>query len=178
MKKKSIKTGYLEKVKPIQNRVWTDKEKAIIYTLRESKVPSPEIAQKLKCNITQVYNITRLMRSGAKHKCFCCGRKLTAIEMLQKNFVKACNKCKKAFTKYKKERRLEAIEKGICCYCNKRKATPGYVSCPKCVSATHRRRVAEGLCGQCGERPPHKDGATLCEICLRKNEARIKLKRG
>ncbi len=177
MKKKSFEEGYLTKVRDKKNRNWSNKEKAKIYTLRINGVPSKDIAKKLKCNITQVYNITRLMRRGVEQKCFCCGEDLTAEEMLQKSFAKPCKNCKKKFRMYKKARRKKAAKKGICCYCQKEKAIPGYRSCEKCVSATHRRRAKKGLCGQCGKRPPHKKEATLCDVCLKSNEARMRQKR-
>lgn len=177
MKKRSIQKGYLLKVRPVQNKKWTNNEKVIVYTYRNEGMPSKDIAKKMKCSTIQIYNITRLMRSGIKQRCFCCGKKLDTLELLQKNLVKACNVCKKKFREYKKMRLKEAHDKGLCCYCHKRKALKGYKSCAKCVSATHRRRMLNDLCGQCGKHPPHKKGAFLCVLCKKKNALRIKSKR-
>jgi len=179
MKKRSIgrKKDYFSKVRKKQNRDWSRKEKIQIYTLRDSGMPAKDVARKFKCNVTNVYNITRLMRRGLKQKCFRCSTPLTAEELAQKGFFKACKKCKKEFKEYKKGLRDEALKKGLCGYCHTDPIIPGYNSCVRCISATHRRRNKKGLCGQCGDRPPHREGASLCSVCLAINEARITDKR-
>ena len=179
MKKRSIgrKRDYLSQVRKKKNRDWSEKEKVQIFTLRKSGMPAKDVARKFKCNITNVYNITRLMRSGLKDKCYRCGTPLTLEEKTQKGFFKPCKICKKGFKEYKRALREEAIKNGLCGYCHTEPVIPGYKSCVKCISATHRRRYKKGLCGQCGERPPHRKDASLCTVCLAINEARIKDKR-
>lgn len=167
---------YLKKVKPKQNRDWSNKEKTRVFTLRTSKTPVParEVARKLGVNIIQIYNITRLVRRGVNKECFICGHNLTKEELAKdKNRrIKACGSCKAKAKIYKRGRRKKAIKKKLCCYCEKRKVLPGHQGCERCLSATQRRRYLEGLCGQCGKYPISKNSTTLCVMCLEENKER------
>jgi len=80
-----------------------------------------------------------------------------------------CTPCKEKQKRYKSKRRKEAIDKGICPVCYKRKLFMGYKTCKSCLSATHRRRILKGLCGACGKHKLSKKSAALCDSCLKKN---------
>ena len=93
---------------------------------------------------------------------------------------------------------------GICPMCRKNRPTKNHIICLECMSDTSEknrrrrerltpeqrraesqraveykrqrkeRRKAEGLCVECGKRPP-KEGRIRCAICLHKHSERMKL---
>lgn len=165
---------YLEEVSKKKNREWTTSEKMSIFTMRLNNHSASEIASKYRASISQVYNVVRLVRKGLKNECYMCGEPLTKKELLanKKSFIKACTKCKRKASDYKKDIRKKAEDAHLCIYCTERPAIPGHKSCPNCISLTHRRRYAKGLCGQCGKKPIGKNKLALCEPCAK--ETRIK----
>jgi len=163
---------YLGDVNPKKNFVWTQKKRKEVYTLRK-ELPAREVAKKLNLTIIQVYNATRMYRRGLKGECFCCGHKLTEEEKLvSKKRIKTCFTCKGKAKIYKEDYRESAKKQGLCVYCMEEPVRKGYVSCKKCVSATHRRRYAQGLCGQCGKNPINYPEESVCSTCGEINKQR------
>jgi len=176
MKTRNSKLGktkwYLNDVKPKRNIVWTQKLRKEIYTLRK-ELPAREVAKKLNLTVIQIYNATRMYKRGLKSECFCCGNPLTKKEKAaSRKRIKACFKCKKKAKEYKDSLRKKAKQKGICVYCLDRPARKGHNSCRRCVSATHRRRYLQGLCGQCGKKPINYPDESVCPSCAKKNRER------
>lgn len=171
--KRGRQKWYLEDVRPKRNHEWSDKKMMRVYTLRKD-LPACDVARKLKITITQVYNTTRLIKRGLHNECFICGHKLTREEKqrYKGKLIKACNTCREKSQAYKKGRRKVALKFGICIYCQKNKVRPGYVSCTKCISATHRRRYKQNLCGQCGRNPINYPEESICHTCAGKNRER------
>jgi hypothetical protein len=164
-------------VKPKQNRSWTDKEKIRVYTLRQDHA-AKEIAKLFHTNITQVYNITRLVKKSYEGRCYHCGNPLTQKEKnASTTLVKTCKKCKRALVEYKRGLRNKALKRGQCGYCHRRRVVEGKKACKKCLSATHRRREQIGLCGSCGEHPIAHEGGALCEKCLKRDRVKTSLYR-
>lgn len=166
---------YLNNVKPLQNRKWTPKDRTYLVNLRK-KLPAAEVARRMGITLVQVYNESRLAKRKAHNQCFMCGEKLKKKD-IGKGYLNLCPECKEKKKKYRKKRRVLAVKKKICIYCEKRKAIPGKHSCRKCISATHRRRYINGLCGACGKHPIRKPGAAFCEICARNNRTKIRIHR-
>ncbi len=165
---------YLSRVKPLQNHSWTDREKLAVFTLRsEEDIPARRVAIIFGVTKTQIYNVTRLVRRGKNKECFSCGRPLSPKERKQKGLILSCETCKVNKKEYKRKRRNALLKKGICPYCEKRKLVPGKKGCIQCISATHRRRYNQGLCGNCGQRPIARDSDALCTLCLKVNRTRI-----
>lgn len=167
--KKGKQKWYLS-VSPRKNQEWTQEKMNEVFTLRK-ELPAREVAKKLGLTVIQVYNATRLIRRKRKNECYSCGHELTKEDKLvsKGKKIKICNTCREKFKSYKKGRVKIARKHKICVYCQKRKARPGYVSCAKCVSATHRRRYAMNLCGQCGKNPINYPEESLCPSCAEKN---------
>jgi uncharacterized CHY-type Zn-finger protein len=78
-----------------------------------------------------------------------------------------CSACAEDVSDYKRTARKKALKEGICPICSKRKILPGYTTCIKCLSASHRQRYIEGLCGRCGDKPLAKNSISLCSACLK-----------
>lgn len=164
---------YLDGVKPLQNHPWTDREKLAVFAFRdEVDTPAEVVARAFGVSKTQIYNITRLVRRSKNKECFSCGHSLTRKELRQKTLIKSCDRCKEEKRKYKQKRREKCLANGICPYCEKRKLVKGKKACTKCLSASHRRRYNQGVCGQCGQRPIAKDSEALCPLCLEVNRKR------
>lgn len=171
---------YLDDVKSLQNHPWTDREKLAIFSLRdEENMPAQRVAKVFGVTKIQVYNVTRLIRRSKNKECYMCGKPLSKKEITkQKGFlVKACDTCKTEKSDYKRNKRENALKKGLCPYCAKRKLAPGKKGCTKCLSATHRRRYNIGLCGRCGKRPIAENSRAHCKICLRLNAKQAKFNR-
>jgi len=171
---------YLENVKPLENHPWTDTEKLAVFALRdEEDLPAKRVAKIFGVTKTQVYNVTRLIRRSKNKECFICGNLLTPKEKRKQKgrLVKACDSCKDEKREYKRKRRKRLLKKGLCPYCEKRKVVAGKKGCTLCLSATHRRRMQMGLCGQCGKRPIDKKSEALCTICLGINRKRTSAQR-
>lgn len=163
---------YLEDVNPKKNFVWTEKKRKRVFTLRK-KLPAREVARKMNLTVIQVYNATRMVRRGLSDECFVCGNKLTEKEKIaNEKKIKSCFKCKKKAKEYKNKRRRIAIKNKMCVYCEKRPAREGHVSCTKCISATHRRRYRQNLCGQCGKNSINYPEESVCPSCAKKNRIR------
>lgn len=177
MRKRSIKQGYLKKVRKMRNKKWTDEQKLKIFTLRRRGMSAQEVAKKFKTTVQHIYNITRLTKKALKDECYICGHKLNNDEKKQKSLVKACDTCKESSLKYKSKRRNKALKKGLCGVCGKNPIIPGKKSCEKCISMTYRRRVSQGLCGHCGKHKISKYSECLCRSCLNTNNIRIREKR-
>lgn len=171
--KRGRQKWYLEDVRPKKNYVWSNKKMLKVYTLRKD-LPACDVARKLKITITQVYNATRLIKKSLHNECFICGNPLTKDEKnkYKGKLIKACNMCREKSRAYKKGRRRIALKFRICIYCQKNKVRPEYVSCTKCISATHRRRYKKNLCGQCGKYPINYPEESICRICAKKNRER------
>lgn len=168
--------NYLKSVRMKRNKTWSESEKKKIYSLRlVKKMSAKEVSRKLKINLIQVYNITRLMKKQVLEQCFVCGKDLTMEEKSQKAKFKACNECKSYLKRYKRWRRRKALRQNLCGYCEIEPVLPGKKACKKCISATYRRRIKEGLCGHCGKKPIKKHG--LCDTCAYKNRIGVRLGR-
>lgn len=165
---------YLKDVKEKEKRDWTIKEMKTIYTLRNSHDIAPiKIARMFDATITQIHNVTRLARKAYKRKCFICGHDLskTDLKKYKGKFLKACTKCRKKQTEYKKEIRERFLKNGKCGYCGKREVIPGHTACKKCISASYRRRYKKMICGRCGKNPICTERSiALCETCLDKQK--------
>jgi hypothetical protein len=165
---------YLGKVPQKKNRSWTEDEKLKVFTMAEKHHPAIEIAKKFKASVTQIHNVVRLVRKGLKRQCYICGSELTDEEFRNGSghLIIACVRCKKEAAGHKKLLRKRASKHGLCVYCQTRKALPGHKSCRHCVSATHRRRYVEGLCGLCGTRPIGENKIALCDVCAALSKTR------
>lgn len=174
---------YLNEVKDLQNRPWTEREKLAVFAWREElNTPVEVVARAYGVGKIQIYNITRLVRRSKSKECSSCGNQLTLKERRkQRGLIKSCDACKEHKKEYKRKRRERLLKKGICPYCEKRKVIPDKKSCKKCLSATHRRRYNVGVCGNCGKRPIADHSNALCYKCLKVNRKRAtavrKLKR-
>jgi len=165
---------YLTEIKEKENKSWTDKERRTVLNLREKlQLSAGEIADVMEVTKIQVYNVTRLERKILKGCCYHCGRKLSEEEKKKfknRTFI-LCLKCLRTLREYKRNLRVEALEKGLCGQCMRRKIVEGKTACKKCMSATHRRRYTKGLCGHCGKRPINKQRSiSLCTKCLNKQK--------
>lgn len=99
---------------------------------------------------------------------------------------KATPKRKEYRKQYDRELREWYSEHGLCTKCGREHAEPGLKTCKKCLDAYRRRyardtpagaeirqkerdrraqREAEGLCKECGKRPP-EEGRKMCRRCL------------
>ena len=96
------KPWYLSKVKPKVNKEWSDAEKLNVFLSCHGR-NSSEVANMFGVSLYQVYNIRRLVNKGLNHLCYICGESLTEKEKdASQGLVKACFKCKKSSSKYKK----------------------------------------------------------------------------
>jgi hypothetical protein len=172
MKEKPV--WYLEAVKPMENRHWTSRDRLKILNLREKKKLSiPVIAEYMHATSNQINNQLRTFRKAVELKCRKCGdplddenRSIVVIE--QKSAL--CKKCKEEELEYKRGLRNEALQKGLCGYCQKRKKIPGTCACRQCLSATYRRRRRESQCVQCKKPSTH---GVFCKPCAKLNRERV-----
>lgn len=173
---------------------WTVEERALLYDLRIKKNKSIAEIQKFfrkknkiplylgpddnsdKFSRTRLHNQIRIVRGSFKGLCYKCRKKLTQRDLKRINkkekgdpSLGLCSSCIKEVAEYKRDRRENALKLGLCPICVKRKVLKGHTMCKKCLSASHRRRYADGLCGKCGERPLAKNSISLCEECLKGN---------
>ena len=103
---------YLEGVKPLQNRLWTDREKEAVFAFRdEVGVPAEVVARAFTSTKIKIYNITRVVRRSKSKECISCGHNLTKKEFnKQKSRMnKSCDKCKKGSKEYKQKRREKCL---------------------------------------------------------------------
>lgn len=151
-----------------KNRSWTASEKKKVYHMRVMKnkgVDDIVVAFNGTVTKTQVYNVIRMMKKAAKNRCFKCGDLLK--NGYQTNKPQLCHKCSSKTQEYKNQLRQNAIKEGLCAVCHKKKAIPGYKTCKYCLSATYRRRIANGICGSCGKRPISGKSISQCATCLK-----------
>jgi len=151
-----------------KNRSWTEREKKKIYTMRvlkNSGISDIIISFNGTVSKTQVYNIVRMMKKAAKNRCFKCGGILPSNSY--SNVPKLCSVCSSKTKEYKEKLRNDALKKGLCAVCHKKKVIPGYKTCKSCLSATYRRRIANGVCGTCGKRPIARKSISQCSYCLK-----------
>jgi hypothetical protein len=168
---------YLKDVRPRKNRQWLKREKTAIFTMRQQGVSCSVIANVFNASLNQVHNVTRYVKNEKLHKCRLCGDKLKPEDREPEGKRKICPKCfKKVQTNKRKLRRARLI-KGLCEYCGEHKALPGHTGCKQCISATHRRRYTENLCGACGERPIREEGTALCKPCAKEMREKRKTDR-
>jgi len=165
---------YLSEVTPIVSRPWTDREKIAVYRLRlEDKLPVERVATIFGLTKTQVHNTTRMVKKSRQRQCCSCGYVLTEEELKQKKMIKSCDKCKERRKIYKRKRRKRLIKKNICPICEKNPLVTEKKACKGCLSATHRRRYNQGICGTCGKEPIAWDRSDALGInCLEKNRLR------
>lgn len=176
---------YLKKIPRKRNKNWTIKEENYIYTHRivnKDKTPS-EVAYNLKVSLNKIYNKTRMLRKTKRNLCYRCGRKLTVKDKKiskSKNIHFLCQRCRRIIQKYKEDYKQEMIKRHLCITCgNKTGKRPlkGHLQCKTCLSSSHRRRLAEGLCGSCGLHPISYRSKALCNVCLRKNREINRIRR-
>jgi hypothetical protein len=173
---------------------WTVEERALLYDLRIVKGKSITEIQKLfrkKNNITsylgpddpsdkfsrtRLHNQIRMVRSAFAGLCHKCREPLTEDDLKRLNAkdredpsMGLCSKCSSEVSEYKKDRRAKALELGLCPICLSAKVIKGHTMCKGCLSASHRRRYIQGLCGKCGEKPLSKNSIALCDDCLEEN---------
>ena len=138
---------YTEKVAKKVNEQWTLEDRLFLEGLRE--------------------------RNFSVAKCYHCSTPLTSKEMQsrkQGQILFLCTKCRKAAAAMKKERREKFLKSDLCGVCGKRPHLPNKTSCRGCLSASQRRRIAEGLCGTCGKRKiDKKHSIHQCTVCLEIN---------
>jgi len=158
--------SYTRGVAPRKNNVWTEDNLNRVYTLRLKGDTPQEIADWFGVSKVEVHNATRRAKALLAGKCVC-GEYLTPQEVLdnEHRIAKLCTKCKKAQMEYKHQLREDALAAGKCGYCQDADVLPGKCACKKCLSATHRRRNLDGLCGKCGARPIRAGGKALCDVC-------------
>ena len=164
-----------------RNHSWSEDELKKIFSLRVQRVPVDLIIQKLRLDVkrTQIYNVLRMMKKSRKGRCIQCNQLLTVAELAEqeKNKFKVCAKCREENHGYKKRKRDENSEKGLCACCGTRPPLKGKKTCLLCLSYTHRRRIANGLCGACGKRPLSKNSIALCNVCLGVNNINTSIHR-
>jgi hypothetical protein len=164
-----------------KNHSWTDQEIKQVYTMRLQKVSIDDIIEKLNLDVnrTQVYNILRMIKKSRKNKCFQCGHDLTDDDKIhQKDKIfKKCTTCRDKNLKYKQTKRQENLKQGKCGCCGRSRHLANKTTCIYCLSYTHRNRIAEGLCGACGQNPISPKSVALCEVCLEKNRINTNLHR-
>lgn len=83
------------------------------------------------------------------------------------------------YINYFNERKARLKAAGLCIYCGKVPATPGFLMCDTCRAKnndSYRRSVekhmAEGLCINCGEKKENL-GKPLCMRCYKRKKERI-----
>jgi len=164
-----------------KNHVWTEQEMKQVYTLRLRKVPIDLIISELHLDVkrVQVYNILRMLKKNRQNKCFQCGQPLTEeeISLQHKKYFKRCNSCNQKNLLYKKTKRLNNINKGVCGYCGRHRILKGKKACIYCLSYSHRQHISKGLCGACGEFTISSKSISLCDLCLEKNRINVELRR-
>jgi hypothetical protein len=190
------KDWYLDKtsIRPKKQFRWTMEERATLYNLRVEKEWSiPEIQKHFrrknkipiflgidddndKFSRTRLHNQIRIVRASFHGLCYKCRSPLSKRDLKRINKKEKedpsqglCLSCSKESSEYKKERRATALKIGICPICVKRKVLKGHTLCKKCLSASHRHRYIQGLCGKCGEKPLAKNSISLCDGCLTEN---------
>jgi hypothetical protein len=165
---------YLKSVRPKQNRLWSPKEKVAIFTMRQKGVSCEDIAKKFDITLNQVHNVTRYTKNEKLNKCRLCGEKLTPEDKGAHGKRKICHKCFKKVQWTKRKLRRSRLALGLCEYCGEHKSIPGHTGCKMCISATHRRRYAENLCGACGKKPIRQVWVSNAETNLIKPPALCK----
>lgn len=173
---------------------WTFEERALLYDLRVKKGKSIAEIQKIfrkknhisefmgpddpndKFSRTRLHNQIRMVRSAFAGLCHKCRQPLTKDDMKRLNSKERedpsmglCSKCNSEVSNYKKDRRGKALELGLCPVCLDDKVVKGHTMCKACLSASHRRRYVQGLCGRCGEKPLSKNSIAFCDDCLEEN---------
>jgi hypothetical protein len=159
--------SYTMGVAPRKNHHWTIKEYQKIMTLRKKRYKNKDIANIMGISKIQVDNAFRLLKAAVKNTCRSCGCNLTGDEVAKSKTAIAgiCDKCREQEDAYKKEQRDRALAKGLCGKCYKNPVIPGTTACPRCISATPRRRNREGKCAYCGKNPISKNHVSLCDKC-------------
>ena len=195
------KSWYLDikSIRPKKQFRWTLAERTLLYKLRVEKgmsIPEIQIYFRKKNKIpiylgandkndkfsrTRLHNQIRIARGAFKGLCYKCRKPLTQRDLKRINkkdkedpSLGLCLSCTKKSAEYKKDRREEALKKGTCPICMKRKVIKGHTMCKKCLSASHRLRYIQGLCGRCGEKPLSKKSICLCDDCLGDNRKKSK----
>jgi hypothetical protein len=198
------KTWYLDKkdLRPRTQFKWTFEERTMLYDLRVVKGMSiPEIQKYLrkinnvsvrlgpdnskdKFSRTRLHNQIRMAKGTVKGLCYRCRSRLTAKDLKRINLkskedpsLGLCQSCADETSGYKKTRRENALQEGLCPICAKRKVDIGHTTCKKCLSASHRHRYIKGLCGKCGKKPIAKNSISLCRGCLKENKRSSKVYR-
>ena len=158
-----------------RNHSWTRQEIKNVLNLRAQQIPVDLIIAKLRLKDvkrSQVYNILRISKKNNSGKCFQCGHDMTRTEIMaqEKNAFKICLSCQEKNLQYKQKIRKNNQKKGMCIYCGTKPPLKDRKTCKHCLSSTHRRRIAEGLCGTCGKRPISSRSTAKCDICLEINK--------
>lgn len=113
----------------------------------------------------------RARRSAGE--CVKCG---SACDRGDKCYCKRCASLHRE-AQIKRHKRIYPLYKklGICVHCMKAQAVPNRVACARCVEdhnesrlALKAKRVSNGLCPKCGERP--EDGYRQCSKCRDANK--------
>lgn len=165
-------------VPELKNRDWKEEEVQFLLKLRDEDLSIAEIIDKFQyvygdlLTKNQVHNQLRMGRKKRRGRCYICDKPVTlrARQSRKKRKTFLCSSCKIKTGYYKKGLRDTSLRRKLCGVCRKRVPEPGHKSCNKCRSATHRRRVAQGLCGTCGKNPIDQSRSkTLCTTCLDKN---------
>ena len=162
------KTKWYKNVPEKVKKDWTSEERKNLLELNRKGLSSDEIIEIMGGKLTkvQIYNQVRIAKKIHAKRCYQCG---TPTSRVSKTGLIICKNCVKKNGQYKKVLRKRALKHGLCGVCYKNKVIPGHTACRKCLSATHRRRIAKGLCCKCGRRKLDKSSTTLCKVCLTVN---------
>jgi hypothetical protein len=181
----------VHQLRPKKHFKWTLKERAILYRLRileqksileiqgffrkKNNIPIDLCADDSndKFSRTRIHNQIRMVRGTFNGLCHRCREPLSNADLKRINKKKKedpslglCQACHENTAAYKVAKRQKALKEGICPICNEREVMPGHASCRECLSASHRHRYINGLCGECGKRPLAENSISFCEVCL------------
>ena len=196
-KKRHPKWYFDKKVlRPSKNYKWSLEDRALLYEMRVSKDMSiasiqlffrkrdglPMDSDNDKYTYTRLHNQIRMARASMNGLCHKCRKKMTQRDLKRYRDNRKgrspdlllCTKCFEQTKEYKKEKELEAANKGLCIDCRKRRALPGRSTCKRCLSWTQRVRVINNLCSGCGEKPISKKSITFCDDCMETNRVKAK----
>ena len=179
----SRSSWYLNSVKPISVLKWTPEMRVSVYTMRVNEEMSiSEIQNSVeeslgkRPNKIRIYNVLRMMRKSLAKCCYCCGKHLPKSKKAKGHLV-ICRSCQKKRAEYWRKIREGRIKKKVCGVCGEFKVFNGFTACKSCISGTYRRRIIQGICGYCGERPLAPNSMALCEPCMELNRLKGQLHR-
>jgi hypothetical protein len=151
-------------IRKFKNTHWSDKQRSQILKLHRTH-STKEIAAHFSSvfstpiSVIQIDNQLRIARSQSKGLCPYCYKPHSGPNL-------ACPSCVSIKSRKRDAKKKEALKKGLCGVCLKRKVIPGLKACKLCLSYVKRTRLLHSLCTDCGSHPINKQlSIVLCTSC-------------